>query len=74
MTNQNIHKVVKIEQHWLPTCQCVECVEERKRRDTTKSKTPIKSFSPEVAYALGFIPRRSRTGSLARDLLERHSK
>ena len=70
MSDPNIYEVIKIEQHWLPTCQCVECIEERKRRDTIKSKGPIKSISPEVAYTLGFIPRRSRTGSLARDLAE----
>ena len=69
--NENIHKVVKVESHWLPTCQCDSCIAERARRSKlSSSPSPIRHFSPDVAYLLGYLGARTPSGSFARSLPE----
>ena len=68
MDNSNIHRIVKIEEHWLPTCQCSNCIEERKRRETIKSEAHLQTLSPQNAYVLGFVSSQYRSGSLAREM------
>ena len=67
--NENIHRVVRIESHWLPTCQCDSCIAERKRRSSLPS-SPIRHLSPDAAFHLGYINARNPHGSFAREVFE----
>lgn len=62
-----VFEVAKVEHHWLPTCPCVACVEERKRREPNPPQSHIKSMSPKVAHTLGYISKLSPSGSVARE-------
>jgi len=67
MKTSDILTVKKTELHYWKACPCNVCATERIRR----SKTPsIRLVPVSVAHALGFLPRRCKHGSLARQLTE----
>jgi len=59
------------EHHWVLTCPCQECEQERKRRDLLKIPLDphVLIVSSDAAYLLGLIPTRCSSGSLARELM-----
>lgn len=67
--NENIYRVVRIEEHWLPTCGCPDCVAERERRKRTQqtpsSNSRLRHISVEAALLFGFIPPSSPVDSVA---------
>ncbi len=73
----DIHKVTKVELHYLPTCPCQECVAERLRRHPPRpNREPhphIQSMSVETAHTLGFLKSRCSEGSYARKLMTKSS-
>lgn len=69
-SEKDIHKVTRVEYHHLPTCPCIECVKERKRREPLINNH-IKKLSVKAAYHLGFLRRRSPQGSVARELMNK---
>lgn len=62
--------VCKTEHHAWATCPCDRCSEERKRRERPPARRIVR-LNCEAAQILGFIPRRSPHGSLARELMLR---
>lgn len=71
--NGSVYLVTRKEHHWLPTCPCDECVEERRRRSfqTPTKISSIRQLSVRAAALLGFIPSPSLEGSLAKRLSRR---
>jgi hypothetical protein len=68
--NHNLHRVVKVEYHYLPSCPCSDCVSERNRQGLSHVEESRQvSLPPDAAYLLGFISKRSPEGSVARRLL-----
>ena len=72
MNDANIHIVNKVEHHWVKTCPCDACKEQRKRMTTASPPPHVKSMSVESAHLLGFLRRRSPHGSLARELMKKN--
>jgi len=72
MDDPNVHEVNQIEHHYLPTCPCEACRQERLRRGQDKpasSNSRIKHISMDAAEVLFGIPRHP-SGSLAKELAE----
>ncbi len=74
MNDPNLFKVTKTELHYLPSCPCVACVQERARRDldTAPTKHPLHTLTPEAAHLLGFINQLSPC-SVARQIMEKQT-
>ena len=63
---ENVNRVVRVEHHWLPTCPCGECVEERGRRERAgPANKHVVEISPDGAFALGLTTRINPNGSVA---------
>jgi len=67
-----INVVTRVEHHLLCSCPCEDCVRVRAQREQrVPTNNLIRYVKPTVAFALGYIPRRSTHGSLARDLMQK---
>ena len=67
--NPNLHRIVKVEYHYLPSCPCSDCVSERKRQGLSHvEESRLVSLPSDAAYLFGFISKRSPEGSVARHL------
>ena len=67
MDDPNVHIVTRTEYHYLPTCPCEACRQERHRRgltSSTSSSSRLKNISMDAAEVLFGIPRHP-DGSLA---------
>jgi hypothetical protein len=67
MRSNDVHEVTDGSLHWLPSCPCRECEDERERRRPARPSHLV-HISVEAAHLFGFISRRSPMGSLARSL------
>lgn len=74
MDAEDLFEVVRREVHYLPSCPCLDCSNERERR-AQEYRTPadglIRLLTPVAAFTMRLIPRLNKSGSVARDLASR---
>lgn len=68
--DSNVFEIHRVEQHWLPTCQCADCRAEKIRRAAASPPAGPRLIHvpPAAALVFGILRRRSPGGSLARSL------
>ena len=54
--------------HWAGTCPCPDCLRERERQKLPP-KFPLLHIPFRAAYLFGLVKRRSRCGSVVRDIV-----
>lgn len=71
MDEDSVLRIERVECHYWPACECVECEKERARR--APPQHPLHSMSVDTAHVLGFLSSRCPEGSLARRIAEQES-